>query len=152
MMMRHTSFSRGLCCALLLAHANYLTYEPFFRRTSSLFISAPLSSSPRLLFSFFARAISRAFPQTNAQPYPKMEDMETKLKVLSLILIRPASLPISATAYFPFLLCAHSRRIDHLPPQMSSLRPAHTSDLPDNLKYSKWDHIEVSDDEGDRCV
>ena len=25
-----------------------------------------------------------------------------------------------------------------------SLRPAHTSDLPDNLKYSKWDHIEVS--------
>ena len=24
-----------------------------------------------------------------------------------------------------------------------------TSDLPDNLKYSKWDHIEVSDDEGD---
>ena len=33
--------------------------------------------------------------------------------------------------------------------QMSGLRPAHTSDLPDNLKYSKWDHIEVSDDEGD---
>eukprot|EP00802_Teleaulax_amphioxeia_P007779 Tamp_07787.p1 GENE.Tamp_07787~~Tamp_07787.p1 ORF type:complete len:482 (+),score=141.13 Tamp_07787:276-1721(+) len=32
---------------------------------------------------------------------------------------------------------------------MSGLRPAHTSDLPDNLKYSKWDHIEVSDDEGD---
>jgi len=32
---------------------------------------------------------------------------------------------------------------------MSSLRPAGTSDLPDNLKYSKWDHIEVSDDEGD---
>ena len=30
-----------------------------------------------------------------------------------------------------------------------SLRPAGTSDLPDNLKYSKWDHIEVSDDEGD---
>lgn len=29
------------------------------------------------------------------------------------------------------------------------LRPANTSDLPDNLKYSKWDHIEVSDDEGD---
>lgn len=21
--------------------------------------------------------------------------------------------------------------------------------MPDNLKYSKWDHIEVSDDEGD---
>jgi hypothetical protein len=33
--------------------------------------------------------------------------------------------------------------------QMSGLRPAHTCDLPDNLKYSKWDHIEVSDDEGD---
>lgn len=32
---------------------------------------------------------------------------------------------------------------------MSGLRPAHTCDLPDNLKYSKWDHIEVSDDEGD---
>ena len=29
-----------------------------------------------------------------------------------------------------------------------SLRPV-GSDLPDNLKYSKWDHIEVSDDEGD---
>lgn len=32
---------------------------------------------------------------------------------------------------------------------MSSFRPVGKSDLPDNLKYSKWDHIEVSDDEGD---
>eukprot|EP00960_Hanusia_phi_P025717 745833-Hanusia_phi.AAC.2 len=33
--------------------------------------------------------------------------------------------------------------------QMSTFRPVGKSDLPDNLKYSKWDHIEVSDDEGD---
>eukprot|EP00293_Proteomonas_sulcata_P006124 CAMPEP_0184318280 /NCGR_PEP_ID=MMETSP1049-20130417/101678_1 /TAXON_ID=77928 /ORGANISM="Proteomonas sulcata, Strain CCMP704" /LENGTH=462 /DNA_ID=CAMNT_0026637993 /DNA_START=80 /DNA_END=1468 /DNA_ORIENTATION=- len=32
---------------------------------------------------------------------------------------------------------------------MSQLRPAATEHLPDSLKYSKWDHIEVSDDEGD---
>ena len=31
----------------------------------------------------------------------------------------------------------------------TSLRPVGQSDLPDSLKYSKWDHIEVSDDEGD---
>jgi hypothetical protein len=67
MMMRHARFSRRLSCALLFTRSYYLTYEPFFRHTSSLFISAPLSSSPRLLFSFFfARVTSRAFLQTNA--------------------------------------------------------------------------------------
>jgi hypothetical protein len=37
----------------------------------------------------------------------------------------------------------------HVPKPTSSLRPVGASDLPDSLKYSKWDHIEVSDDEGD---
>ena len=36
-----------------------------------------------------------------------------------------------------------------IPKPTGSLRPVGASDLPDSLKYSKWDHIEVSDDEGD---
>ena len=37
----------------------------------------------------------------------------------------------------------------HMPKPTGSLRPVGAPDLPDSLKYSKWDHIEVSDDEGD---